>query len=90
VKDRHNGNLLLDKDGHIVHIDFGFIFTSSPAGNMNFESCPFKLTEEHIAVLNGMESKYFKHFRKCLIDGYKALHQKADEFICLVEMMTLS
>jgi phosphatidylinositol kinase/protein kinase (PI-3 family) len=45
VKDRHNGNLLLDEEGHIIHIDFGFMLSNSPGG-VNFESAPFKLTRE--------------------------------------------
>ena len=43
VNNRHNGNILIDKEGYIIHIDFGFIFNSSPGG-YNFESSPFKLT----------------------------------------------
>jgi phosphatidylinositol kinase/protein kinase (PI-3 family) len=43
VKDRHNGNILIDNTGRIIHIDFGFVLGSSP-GNMNFETAPFKLT----------------------------------------------
>jgi phosphatidylinositol 4-kinase len=46
VKDRHNGNILVDKEkGFLVHIDFGFILDISPANNLRFERANFKLTE---------------------------------------------
>ena len=34
---------MIDSEGHIIHIDFGFILGIAP-GSINFENAPFKLT----------------------------------------------
>lgn len=62
VKDRHNGNLLIDSEGHIIHIDFGFLLSIAPGGSFSVETAPFKLTEEMVDVLGGLNSPLFGDF----------------------------
>ncbi|CAG9313004.1 PI4KB_4 [Blepharisma stoltei] len=87
IKDRHNGNILIDRHGHLIHIDFGFMFSNSPGGNINFEKAPFKLTDEFERVLGGRRSKLFIEFRSLCVKGFIALKEKAEQIVLLVEMM---
>ncbi|KAK7247942.1 1-phosphatidylinositol 4-kinase [Aureococcus anophagefferens] len=48
IKDRHNGNILLDAQGRIVHIDFGFVLGHATGGAFSMERAPFKLTGDFL------------------------------------------
>lgn len=86
-KDRHNGNLLLDTAGHVIHIDFGFVFGIAPGGTFSLEaSTPFKLTEEMIEVMDGMGSPLFSEFVMLFCCGFIALQAHAETFLTLVEI----
>lgn len=86
IKDRHNGNILLDRDGHLIHIDFGFMLSNSP-GNIGFEAAPFKLPLEYIEVLGGVDSKPFAEFKKLFKEGFEAARKHCDRVVTLVELM---
>ena len=53
IKDRHNGNILVNIEGHILHIDFGFLLSNAPGKGVQFESAPFKMTQEMLDLLGG-------------------------------------
>ncbi|CAG9322555.1 unnamed protein product [Blepharisma stoltei] len=90
IKDRHNGNILFDEYGHILHIDFGFILSISPGGNMRFERPGFKLTKEMIDIMGNENSEAFDYFRELVIKGYLAVRSHANSFIALIKAMEYS
>ena len=90
VKDRHNGNILITSEGHILHIDFGFIISNSPGSNLGFESAPFKLTAEFIEVMGGMDCDMFKYFKILILQGFLAARKHRDRFVTVVETMQRS
>ncbi|KAF4738511.1 Phosphatidylinositol 4-kinase beta [Perkinsus olseni] len=89
VRDRHNGNLLLDRDGHLIHIDFGYMLSNAP-GNFAFETAPFKLTQEYIDVIGGEDSDKFEYFRTLVIRGFLEARKHRDRLILLVRMLAES
>jgi len=87
IKDRHNGNILIDIEGHIIHIDFGFLLSNAPGKGLKFENAPFKLSNDMLEVLGGIKGKYFMEFRKLLQKGFLAVHKHRSKIAILVEMM---
>ncbi|KAL3779168.1 hypothetical protein HJC23_002019 [Cyclotella cryptica] len=87
IKDRHNGNILLDNKGHIIHIDFGFYFLSSPGKNSGFESAPFKLTRDFVSLMDGPDSRTFAKFRELCYKTFIELRKNCYQITLLVEML---
>uniref|UniRef100_A0A1A8BQ67 Phosphatidylinositol 4-kinase beta n=1 Tax=Nothobranchius kadleci TaxID=1051664 RepID=A0A1A8BQ67_NOTKA len=86
VKDRHNGNILLDADGHIIHIDFGFILSSSPR-NLGFETSAFKLTSEFVDVMGGPDGDMFNYYKMLMLQGLIAARKHMERVLQIVEIM---
>jgi len=86
IKDRHNGNILIDREGHIMHIDYGFMLSSSP-GNLQFEKAPFKLPNEFAELLGRTEGDMFSYFKTLMHAGFVAARKHYKKIICLVELM---
>lgn len=86
VKDRHDGNILLDNEGHLIHIDFGFMLSNAP-GYVGFESAPFKLSQEYVELLGGLHSAEFEKFKNLMFQAFLELRKHADRILLLVEVM---
>ena len=87
IKDRHNGNILIDNKGHLIHIDFGFLLSNAPGKGLKFETAPFKLSKDMVDCMGGINGKYFEEFKKLLRKGFTAINKHRDKIIILVEMM---
>jgi phosphatidylinositol 4-kinase len=86
-KDRHNGNIMIDDAGHILHIDFGFCFDIAPGG-IKFERAPFKLTSEMVAVMGGgPDHQSFKWFEELCVKAFLASRQYTEKLSQIVLLM---
>lgn len=86
IKDRHNGNIMVDNEGHIIHIDFGFLLSNSP-GSVGFEAAPFKFTAEYVDLLGGVDSAQFARFKELCKSCFNALRKDSDQLVNIVRLM---
>ena len=88
VKVRHNGNILLHRDGYIIHIDFGFLLSNAPGRGVELEKkVPFKLLTQYVEVIGSTNSEMFFEFRRLFYKGFRAVIRNRDIILSLVRMM---
>ncbi|PLW12578.1 hypothetical protein PCASD_16853 [Puccinia coronata f. sp. avenae] len=87
IKDRHNGNIMIDGHGHITHIDFGFLFDIGPGG-IKFEPNSFKLTGEMITLMGGQNSAGFRAFQELVVKGFLISRPFCKEIVTCVKLMS--
>jgi len=94
IKDRHNGNIMLELEtGRIMHIDFGFVLGMAPGKdkikhtNFSLERAAFKLTPELVDVMGGKKSDNWTLFKELVIEGLMEARKHQDTFVTLVEIM---
>jgi len=82
LKDRHNGNIMIDSEGHIIHIDFGYLLSKT----IEFEKAPFKLTTEFVEVMGGYNSPCYKQYCRLCVKAFLAARKHYKKIMLLVEM----
>jgi len=87
LKDRHNGNIMIDTRGHLIFIDFGFAFGMKPGHEFSFEKAPFKLTKEYVEVMDGVGSPCYKEFERLFVAGFTEARKNSQIALGLVEIM---
>ncbi|KAF7684141.1 putative phosphatidylinositol 4-kinase STT4 like protein [Astathelohania contejeani] len=86
IKDRHNGNIMIDDNGRMIHIDFGFMFEISPGG-LNLE-VPLKLTSEILDLLGGIDGPHFQRYIRLMVQGFYALRRRSKDIMFMVDSFT--
>lgn len=87
LKDRHNGNIMIDIRGHLIHIDFGFAMGMAPGHEFSFERAPFKFTREYLDVMGGPNSSCYAEFKRLFVAGFEVARANAQVALGLVEIM---
>jgi len=83
VGDRHLDNLLVTREGHLFHIDFGFMFGEDP----KFFPPPMKLCKEMVECMGGANSEHYFQFKALCVEAYLILRKSANLILNLLSLM---
>lgn len=87
LKDRHNGNIMIDTRGHLIFIDFGFALGLAPGNDFSLERAPFKLTKEYVEVMGGIGSDGYREFERLFVEGFLVARKNSQIALGMVEIM---
>eukprot|EP00981_Chlorochromonas_danica_P008321 scaffold2111_cov167-Ochromonas_danica.AAC.10 len=87
IKDRHNGNIMIDTAGHVIHIDFGFVFGLAPGKQFSMEKAPWKLNRELAEVMGGPRSPDYDEYRNRCVQAFLVARKHARQICMLMEIM---
>ena len=83
VGDRHFDNLMLCPDGHLFHIDFGYILGRDPKPYPP----PMKLSRDMVEAMGGVHSDEMKMFRSHCYNAFLILRKNANLILNLFALM---
>ena len=83
IGDRHLENLMIDKNGRLFHIDFGYILGKDPKPMPP----PIKLCKEMVQCMGGKDSKGFADFQQKCVNAYWVLRDNARIIVNMFYLM---
>ena len=91
IGDRHNDNVMIQRDGHLFHIDFGhFLGNFKSKFGFKRERARFVLTPDFAYVMGGENSEGFREFEELCVKAFNILRDHAGLFINLFQLMISS
>jgi phosphatidylinositol 3-kinase len=83
IGDRHLDNILIQRNGKLFHIDFGFILGADPKPM----PVPMRIVKEMVEAMGGMHGEAWATCQDLCVEMFNRLRKHADFFVSLFALM---